>query len=350
MPVTSLIRPVPLTAAILAIAAVFFSAAATRAHKTVMSPFTYYQDVRPIFERQCVRCHQADAPASPLRFANAIASTGRFETALLAHAASHSRELTTIEFDTVMTWAAGGAPEGTPPAGTPATLRARPHAIHAGTHGGLMGTIRGDTLHVEGVWSEQRRFRVYVTDVAGEPLPLARLQQLAGQVSDPAGAASPLAAAAGGEYLEARIGTVTAPAQFSVVIKGSQRGDDVIGMNFPSYSVPPQDLLIPATRVPSTAAEIAASILEQHTAVKELIRGGQYGQLYLPTTHVRNLVLALSSSPETSRSVSRVAVVRQLMVATWLLHLDGDNNGPFEVRRAATRFDDAVVAVLAAFR
>ena len=212
-----------------------------------------------------------------------------------------------------------------------------------------MATIRGDTLHVEGVWSEQRRFRVYVTDVAGEPLPIAQLRQLAGEVIAPSGAASPLAAT-GGEFLEARIATVTAPAQFSVVIKGAQRVDDVIGMHFVSYSAPPAELDIPTTRVPPTAAEIVASILEQQSVVNELIGGGKYGQLYVPTTHVRNLVLALASSPESSGSVSRVAAVRQLMVATWQLHLDGDNNGPFEVRRAATRFDDAVAAVADAFR
>ena len=77
-----------------------------------------------------------------------------------------------------------------------------------------------------------------------------------------------------------------------------------------------------------------------------MIDDGHYGQLYLPTTHVRNLLLALSSAAGDARA----AAVRRLMIANWQLHLDGDNNGAFEVRRAAAQFDAAVADLVALFR
>jgi hypothetical protein len=345
--VTSFRRSTSLTAAILTIAAVFFCTVPARAHKTVISPFSYYQDVRPIFERRCTRCH-ADAPSSPLRFDNAAAATGRLEMQMLAHAVSHTPDLPAIEFDTVMTWAAGGAPEGLPPPGTPVSRRAKRHAPHAAAHGGLLVAIRGDTLHVEGVWAEQRRLRIYVTDSSGDPLPLAQLKALSALVIDAGGARSALQANATGEYLDARIATTRAPARFTVVIANADRPDDRAEMTFAANSTEPPELSMPPTTIPGTPAAMVASIVQQASAANALIDSGRFGALYVPMTHVRDLLLPLARSAS-AQSEPRAAAIRQLMIATWQLHLDGDNNGPPEVRAAQRQFDAALSSLMTAF-
>jgi hypothetical protein len=108
--------------------ALFLALAAVRpqAHKTVVSKFTYYQDVLPILEARCGRCH-VDGGVAPtlLTYDAARSFPWGIQQALLSRrmppwgaddglaAIKGHQSLSIVEFDTLMTWAAGGTPEGT---------------------------------------------------------------------------------------------------------------------------------------------------------------------------------------------------------------------------------------------
>src|SRR6185503_19714201 len=138
------------------------------AHKTVVSSFTYYQDIRPLMEKQCASCHDQRGRAPMLlRYDDAVAAYPAIERALLQQSRpEHGSQLAHVEFDRVMTWAAGGTPEGERPPGAPPPAPKR-HATHGGQLGGLLVPLAGDTLHAEAVFSEQRRLRVVVTTTSG---------------------------------------------------------------------------------------------------------------------------------------------------------------------------------------
>src|SRR5689334_20961038 len=157
-------------AAVVTIAAlVFCTAAALSAHKTVVSTFTYYQDIYPIFGRSCASCHdQKHLPPALLRYDDAVGASTAIERALLKQARpEHGAQLTHLELDRIMTWSAGGTPEGGRPSGAPVPTP-RPHAVHAGQLGGMMVPMAGDTLHAEAVFAEQRRLRLFVTSTSGD--------------------------------------------------------------------------------------------------------------------------------------------------------------------------------------
>ena len=100
--------------------------APTFAHRTVISQYTYSEHVRPILEARCGGCHRGtDAISVPLlRYEEARRQSWRMQQELLSGRmppwdADESGEplkgaarLTPHEFDVLMTWAAGGTPEG----------------------------------------------------------------------------------------------------------------------------------------------------------------------------------------------------------------------------------------------
>ena len=78
-----------------------------------------------------------------------------------------------------------------------------PHSTHNAKHGGEFFLAAGDTLHVEGVWPQQRVFKLYVYDAASLPLSRERMQRVRGRVNV-GGQELPLILARDGSHLEAR--------------------------------------------------------------------------------------------------------------------------------------------------
>ena len=95
------------------------------AHRTAASPYTFYRDVLPIVEARCVRCH-SDTSVSGLSLANfesARQSSWPMRQRLMrghmppwfADGPFRSPDAVTArELNVLLTWAAGGAPEGKP--------------------------------------------------------------------------------------------------------------------------------------------------------------------------------------------------------------------------------------------
>ncbi len=98
------------------------------AHKAITSKYTFNDDVFPIFRHKCGRCHVEGgiAPMSLMTYDTAFPWAESIRVELIAShmppwnaqqgvgALRHANLLTAAELDTVLTWATGGNPRGTP--------------------------------------------------------------------------------------------------------------------------------------------------------------------------------------------------------------------------------------------
>jgi hypothetical protein len=327
--VTSLSRRWIAGAAAVIAAALCFGVASVRldAHQTVISPFTYSKDVRPILLMRCGSCH-----ADLLNYEGARRFPFGLQRVLLSGMTTPSladgvalrpehQALSMIEFDTLMTWSAGGTPEE----------GVKPHMPHRGEHGGMFVAGAGDAVHLEAVFQEQRRFRVYVSDPSGAPLGAEQLRALQVRVGV-AGVESALATSADGPYLEARIATQSLPATFTLIVKASAGGEQRLNLTFGGFSVEPVDATVPPTVIPKTTPGVLVAIQEQTNAAEKLAAAGGYGQLYIPASHLRELLLAMPPH----RSLEKA------MRATWLVHLSGDDGSPAQSRAATGELRKAI--------
>jgi hypothetical protein len=142
------IRFVTAAAAIVAAAVV-----PIRAHRTVTSRYTFNRDVAPILIERCGRCHGDQTIARPLLdYAAAKAAAWPIQQELvsgrmppwpaeaLSTAFKGAPSLTAGEFDILMTWAAGGAPEGPVGSRPPSVSRADDIAWPLGTPDAVVTT------------------------------------------------------------------------------------------------------------------------------------------------------------------------------------------------------------------
>jgi hypothetical protein len=106
------------------------------AHKPILSPFMFHEDVQPVLQARCAACHSPGgvAPMSLLTYEETVPWGESIRLELIAgHMPPWSVEnaadfrdaagLTARELNVLLTWAAGGTPRGQPPvttsAGTP---------------------------------------------------------------------------------------------------------------------------------------------------------------------------------------------------------------------------------------
>jgi hypothetical protein len=111
-----------LAAAIAAVAAIAANGSVL-AHPTATSPYTFSRDILPILEARCGRCHSDESPAQEplLNYQSARRSIWPMRQVLLrGHMPPWFAEgafkapapMTARELNILMTWTAGGAPEG----------------------------------------------------------------------------------------------------------------------------------------------------------------------------------------------------------------------------------------------
>jgi len=90
------------------------------AHKPITSKYTYNEDVFPIVNARCGKCHLPGgiAPMSLLTYKDAIPWAESMRLELTAdhmppwYAENDPHRLSPLELDTLLTWATGGTPEG----------------------------------------------------------------------------------------------------------------------------------------------------------------------------------------------------------------------------------------------
>ena len=327
---TSLSRRYIRGAVAIVAAALCFCVTAVRldAHRTVVSSFTYSKHVRPILEARCGSCHRdlliyENARAFPFGLQRVLLSgiTSPSIADAVAPRAEH-QSLSLLEFDTLMTWSAGGTPED----------GVKPHQPHQGEHGGLFVEGPGDAVHLEAVFQAQRRFRLYASDPAGAPLPADRLRSIAARVTA-SGVETALTASADRPYLEARIATQRLPATFTLIVKTSAAGEEQrLNLTFVDFGIEPPESTVLPTIIPPTADGFLAAIQEQTKEAEKMSAAGRYGQLFIPAGHLRDLLLAMKPG----RALDRA------MRAVWLVHLSGDDGSPLQARTAVAELRKSV--------
>ena len=115
-------------------------------------------------------------------------------------------------------------------------------------------------------------------------------------------------------------------------------------ITFTSNSKPPPDLTLMPTVIPAAPALIVAALNDHAAVAQRMVAESQYASLYVPTTRVRDLAVALTPS-----GASQSAAIQRLIRATWALHLAGDAGSPQEARQAAVLFNAAMEGFAAAF-
>ena len=279
---------------------------------------------------------------------------------------------------------------------------ARAHGNHNPQHGGQFFMAPDNFHHLEGAYPRHRVFRLYLYDDYARPLPAARLKQLKARVVTREShdavahvtkelAAFPLMLRSGG-YLEARIDSVTFPAQMSAKVQFKADVPEYrFDFTFPAFTREPVRLsaatpsaagtttapsetaqrpaqpavptaveappaidpsLVPLP-IPDTVEEIVGQLKTRSDQVGELIRRGDFTAVYVPAFQARDLAIALEprlgNLAPTKRAVAEPAITRLVRTA-WLLDAFGDLGNRQQITDAYSSFTSAVEDVVAAFK
>ncbi len=150
----------------------------------------------------------------------------------------------------------------------PPSRAQQPHLPHEGRHGGAFATAASDTLHVEAVWSEQRRVRLFLVRANGDPITLDTLRDV--QLTAVAGATESVAALMEIDgHFEARIPTLQLPAAISVRLKmPDDAREDLLVFTFDDYSKQIDDIARPSPAdIPDTLNGILRVLEEDRLAL-----------------------------------------------------------------------------------
>ena len=261
----------------------------------------------------------------------------------------------------------GKCPDGTPmmPKYSP-----RPHGDHNPRHGGLFFMAPDNWHHIEGTYPSPGQFRVYLYDDYTRPLPVAQARKVRGRVVtkeifDPAAktnrelSSAPLVLARNGAFLEARIDSLSLPAQMTAKISfGPEDKESRFDFSFPAFSkdvvvpVAPQTSGPPATGIAKNAVDIGptASLMSDLKArdeeVASLVKTGSYGGIYVPALRAKDLALEIQSRQGSSPQKQAIeAHVKQLVVAAYELDNYGDLGDSEKISAAYRDFSSAVSAL-----
>jgi hypothetical protein len=230
---------------------------------------------------------------------------------------------------------------------------APPHSTHNPKHGGAFFLAAGDTLHVEGVWPQQRLFKFYIYDAASRPLAPERMRQLRGDV-EAGGQTVPLIPARDGSVFVARVPPLAIPATIIVRIAWLPGGDQE-GFQFQFGGYSDEHALsfdLEPTVIPRTRSAILAALRADVREAESLVARRDAAFAFAPAAHGRDHVLALerfvTDLPPAGRPRA-AAAIREVVRISWLMHLAGDDGSDEQVGAAAAQFRAAVEDCVSAF-
>jgi Heavy metal binding domain len=227
------------------------------------------------------------------------------------------------------------------------------HANHNPRHGGLFFMAPDLWHHLEGAYSQDEIFRVYLYDDYTKPLAPALARQVSGRVVmketfDSATRTTkeivfaPLTIAAGGEYLEARVGKIKLPAEMTAKVKFTRDAQEYrFDFVFPEFSTDASTapgLIAPTLfEVPDDAGEVLRLLGERITLIGDLVRKGSFSEVWVPAFQAKDLALALDVRTRTLPLAARAKgtrAVEQLVRAAWMIDAAGDTGNRSEVEEA----------------
>jgi Heavy metal binding domain len=227
------------------------------------------------------------------------------------------------------------------------------HANHNPRHGGLFFMAPDLWHHLEGAYSQDEIFRVYLYDDYTKPLASNLARQVSGRVVlketfDTATrttkeiVTAPLTMAANGEYLEARVGKIKLPAEMTAKVKFTRDTQEYrFDFAFPEYSTDASAAAGAAApslfEVPDDAAEVLRLLDERLTIIGDLVRKGAFSEVWVPAFQAKDLALALDvrtrTLPQAVRPRATMAV-EQLVRAAWMIDAAGDTGNRGDVEEA----------------
>lgn len=227
-----------------------------------------------------------------------------------------------------------------------------PHAAHEARLGGQFATTADDSLHLEGLWVQQRRFVLVVTGSDGAILPLDRLHGVTAHVEFADGSSAPLTLTADGTF-DARIPALPLPARMTVVVT-TAAGVDRAPLLFPTYTRATDADMFPLlpTAIPGTLPALLSALRDDAADARLLIERRDvlfvYAAAIRARDHGRALDAHASSLPPAAQARARSAVL-DVVKAAWLLHVVSDSGTVPQASAALQALDAAVLDAASAF-
>lgn len=314
-----------------------------------------------------------------------------------------------VEARVAVTWTCAAQPgisrlePGTCPDGTPTRERRtlRPHGNHNPQHGGQFFMAADNWHHVEGTYPRAGVFRLYVYDDYARPLSAANLKKVAARVVtderyDPKTRTStdlkafPLRPSRDAAYLEARLSGMTLPATMTAKVRIKPEAPEYrFDFTFPGLTKEPPRVAVASGRaassgsttaarakppaaapvpapdpaadlpapiaapIPETVPEILAHLTMRNDEIRELIREGNFGAVWVPAFQAKDLAVALEPHIGHLAPAARDAAgpaLQRLVRFAWLLDSFGDLGNRQQVEDAYSAFGRAASDVASAFK
>jgi hypothetical protein len=227
-----------------------------------------------------------------------------------------------------------------------------PHAVHDGRFGGNFAATASDTLHVEAIWSQQRRLRVFVMDATGNLLPIERLREVVA-TAIAGDRESPLTLLEAEFYFEARIPTLPLPAVIVVRVKPSPAAaEERLSFSFTDYS--PELVGIgstPPVEIPGTLAGILTALEDERRSARTAVNASEFSALLGAEDRIRDLVLAIEPYLERLPAAERLkaqSAITAVVRACWLLHTVFDYGAAGQRDAVFRQLDEALDRTVAA--
>ncbi|MCE2541912.1 MAG: DUF3347 domain-containing protein [Acidobacteria bacterium] len=244
------------------------------------------------------------------------------------------------------------------------------HMDHTPRNGGIVFMAPDSFHHIEGTYPERGVFRLYATDNYREPVDVSTwagrvvLEEDYDEATDEfiEVTAFDLVPSTSGEYLEATVGDLDAPAEITAkVIFVEDFPEERFDFIFAEYtaadaadsrsstvmtgaptSVPLADRIRPP--IPEATGDIVAGITARDQELQELIGRGAFAEIFIPALQAKELALALNDRTENLSMQDQNDVkiaVRHLVRAAWLLDWYGDLGNKQQVSGAYDVFGSA---------
>lgn len=292
----------------------------------------------------------------------------------------------------------GSCPDGSP---MKATYQQRPHGNHNPQHGGQFFMAPDNWHHLEGTYPRAGTFRMYLYDDYTKPLARAKARDVHGHVVAN-GQKVPLALAANGRYLEAKLDGLVLPAQVEANVQFTPDGKaNVFDFNFDTFTKEPASAAAtttaaasvgkPATPaaapssaaaaptpaaaaptggmtatnptagidaalvplpIPGTVPEMLQQLRTRTDQIRALIDRGLFADVYVPAFQAKDLVLALEPhQQELTPDKRRIAepAIAKLVRSAYMLDAFGDLGNKQQISAAFDQFASASKDILTAF-
>ena len=309
-----------------------------------------------------------------------------------------------VQVSVAVTWTCQAQPgidrmePGSCPDGSPMVRRRtlRPHGNHNPQHGGQFFMAPDNWHHIEGTYPRDRVFRLHLYDDYARPLSAADLRRVQARVVtretfDPATRktteidAFTMRPSRDGAYLETRVNRMPMPAEMTAKVR-LKPGAPEFRFDFtfqaltkepPAPAVaravapsrqatspgavpapPPVDAVgvteaaFTPVPIPDTMAGIVEQLKIRDGQIRDLIRQGNFGAVWVPAFHAKDLAVALEPhvghlSPRARDSAE--PAIQRLVRYAWLLDAFGDVGNRQQLETAYTAFSSAVTEVATAF-